>query len=72
MMSKPIEIKNDNDLLQELISASSALNCLVLGDDELTIQELSGMYISALPMGEHAYSHIQNCIKYLIEKESKI
>ena len=71
-MSKPIDIKNDNDLLQELISVSSALNCLVLEDDEQNIQELGGMYISALPMGEHAYSHLLNCIKYLIEKESKI
>lgn len=80
-MGQPIEIKNSDDLLLELISVSSSLNMPIidsdLDQDIINNKSNDQKFISDLKWGNHALEHLNNIFKFLsnnsiiTEKEKK-
>lgn len=74
-MSTPIEIKNMDDVIQELIAASSSLNMYIFETEEDMKLNPSCTYISETSMGKHAIAHLNNIFRYLVadrEQEPEI
>ena len=68
-MGQPIEIKNSDDLLLELISVSSSLNMPIIdSDDDLEMvnrKTSEPKFITELTWGKHASEHLNNIFKFL-------
>lgn len=69
-MSAPEEIKNDNDLIRELMNVTSSLNTYC--DDGQKLEDLKGKYLSETYFGAHAMEHLNNCFNYLIKKQRNL
>ena len=63
-MGKPMEIKNMNDVLNELVAVSSSLNMYIFDSDEDKKLDVNS-FITDTTMGKHAMLHLENVIEYI-------
>jgi hypothetical protein len=68
-MGAPIEIKNMDDVIQELMAVSSSLNMYIFETDEDRKLNPTCAYITETSMGKHAASHLSNVFRYLSKLE---